>query len=253
MSEPMLFAHRGAAIERPENTMVSFQRALEHGAFALETDVHMTRDGHIVVSHDADGRRMAGEERSIRASTLAEVKRWDLGRGFVDATGERPFAGQGVRMPTLEELLVAFPAVALNIDMKQTTPSMVKPMLALLEKHGAPSRVLLASFSSRTLREVRASGYVGTTELGRDKVLRLRVLPRMLLRYAALHNVRAQLPVRQGPLRFDDRAFIEKCHALGVKVDFWTINDVTEARRLLELGADGIMSDDPRCLAGLLP
>ena len=250
MAPPLLYAHRGAALERPENTMESFARALELGGFALETDVHMTRDGHVVVSHDPDGRRMAGEPRPIRASTLAEVKRWDLARGFFDAQGERPFAGQGVRMPTLEEVLVTFPSTFLNIDLKQREPSMVAPVLSLLAKHAAASRVLLASFSSATLREVRARGYDGPTGLGRDEVIRLRLLPRALLRRPAT-PVRAQLPTHQGPLRFDDRRFIDRCHALDIPVDFWTINDVTEARRLLALGADGVMSDDPTVLARL--
>src|SRR5688572_26510626 len=90
-----LYAHRGASAELPENTMAAFRRALELGADALETDVHMTRDGHVMVSHDPDGRRRAGIAATIRGSTLEEVRGWDMGDGH--------------RMPTLEEALVAFP------------------------------------------------------------------------------------------------------------------------------------------------
>jgi glycerophosphoryl diester phosphodiesterase len=250
---PRLYAHRGAALERPENTMISFERALEVGAFALETDVHMSRDGVIVIAHDPDGARMAGDARFIRDLTLDELRRWDLGKGFVDAQGARPYAGKGVGIATFEELLLRFPTTQVNVDLKQRTPSMVPAMLALLEKHRATERVLLASFSTSTLREVRAAGFAGHTALGRREVIALRTLPpQALRRMRFLQRARAQLPTHQGPVRFDEEHFLEKCHALGVAVDFWTINDVATAKALLARGADGIMSDDPRVLAALL-
>src|SRR5262245_17834342 len=82
----IVYAHRGAAAERPENTLASFRRALELGADALETDVHLTADGAVVAIHDADGARV-GARRAVAVSTLAEVKAWDAGYVFVDARG----------------------------------------------------------------------------------------------------------------------------------------------------------------------
>src|SRR5579872_3898446 len=116
---PLLFAHRGASRELPENTLPAFRRALEVGATALETDVHMTRDGHLVLSHDPTGARMAGVARAIRDATLAEVRGWDAGVGFVDEEGRRPFAGRGFRFATLEELLEEWAGVPVNVDAKQ--------------------------------------------------------------------------------------------------------------------------------------
>ena len=113
-----LYAHRGAAAELPENTLPSFARALELGADALELDVHATKDGVVVVSHDPDGARLCGVAAAIHEVSFAEVSRWDAGHGFVDARGGRPHAGRGIGMPRLLDVLRAFPGVPLNVDLK---------------------------------------------------------------------------------------------------------------------------------------
>jgi glycerophosphoryl diester phosphodiesterase len=251
MRHPICFAHRGAAAELPENTLPSFARALELGADALETDLHLTRDGVIVVAHDDDGLRMAGVRAKIRESTLAEVRAWDAGYGFVEG-GERPFAGKGYRVPTLEELLEAFPNVLLNVDAKQLDPPVVPPLLALLERQGASARVNVASFHRRALRDARRRGYPGTTGLAPLEMGALLSLPRAacraLRRVGRLGDV-AQIPPKEGPVVLARRSFVEKLHDVGLVVDFWTINEPEEAEALLALGADGIMTDDPRKIA----
>src|SRR4051794_600497 len=113
-----LYAHRGAAAEQPENTLPSFALALELGADALEMDVHATSDGVLVVSHDSDGARMAGCNLPFRAVPWSLVREWDAGKGFVAPDGSRPFAGRGIHVPTLEEVVLAFPGVPLNVDLK---------------------------------------------------------------------------------------------------------------------------------------
>jgi glycerophosphoryl diester phosphodiesterase len=245
-----LYAHRGAAAERPENTLPAFRRALELGADALETDAHLTRDGQVVVAHDPDGLRMAGVGRAIRDCTLAQVQTWDAGWGFVDAAGKRPFAGQGIRVPTLEELLRELPGALLNVDVKQ--PDMVPAILALLERSRAQERVQLASFSSATLRRIRRLGYPGVTSLGMWEAARLVFSPLPLLRLFPLGGVRAQVPLRYAGLPIARAPFIARCHALGIAADFWTVNEPAEALRLVSIGADGIMTDDPAKVAPAL-
>ena len=104
MSAPKvrIYAHRGASAELPENTMPAFRRAVALGADALELDIHATADGVLVVSHDPDGRRMAGVARRLADITWDEASRWDV--------------GGGARMPTFEEVVRAFPDVPLNVD-----------------------------------------------------------------------------------------------------------------------------------------
>ncbi len=244
-----LYAHRGASAEAPENTLPSFRRALEIGVDALELDVHMTRDGHPVVSHDPSAQRMAGVAARWKDVDLAQARAFDVGWGFVAPDGGRPFAGTGVKVTTFEELLVELPGVILNVDVKQASPSMVGPMLRLLRKHDAEHRVILASFQLRTLLEIRRRGYDGDTALSQPEVAALLCSPRALFARAPLTGGCAQIPTQVGPITLARRGFLDKCHALGMRVDFWTINDPAEARRLLDLGADGIMTDDPRAVA----
>jgi glycerophosphoryl diester phosphodiesterase len=243
----LLYAHRGANAELPDNTLPAFRRAIERGATALETDAHMTADGHVVLSHDPSGLRMANVAREIRDCSLDEVQSWDVGWGFVDpATRTRPFLGEGFRIPLLEDLLREVPSVPINVDVKQREPDMVGAVMSILERTGNESRVRLASFSTRTLRRIRAAGYPGPTGLSQNEVAAIYFTPRAALGAFRDKRLAAQVPLRVWRFRFDDRAFIDKCHALGIRVDFWTVDDPNEARRLYALGADGVMTDDPQ-------
>lgn len=225
----IVYAHRGAAIEQPENTMPSFRRALELSADALEMDAHLTADGHVVIAHDPTGARLAGVPAEIRKTPLADVRRWDMGRGC--------------QMPTLDEVLADLPAVPLNIDVKQRTPDMTAEIVSVIRRHRAEDRVLLASFHDPVLRRIRALGYRGKTSLGRTESLALLALPAFALRSFA--GRAAQLPIRVRGVSLMRRGLVARCRAAGVQIDFWTVNDPADARTLLALGVDGIMTDDP--------
>jgi glycerophosphoryl diester phosphodiesterase len=248
-----LYAHRGASAELPENTLQAFRRALEiPGVDALEMDVHLTRDGHPLVSHDDCADRMGGVRAFWRDLDLAEAQRVDLGHGFLAPDGGRPHLGKGFRAPTFEEVLVELPGVRLNVDIKQASPPMVSPLLRLIRKLKAEDRVTLASFQMRTLLAVRQRGYGGETALAQNEVAALCALPRRVIESLPFVGDCAQVPTQVGPIKLASRWFIDKCHALGMRVDFWTINDPAEARRLIALGADGIMTDDPFVMAPAL-
>jgi glycerophosphoryl diester phosphodiesterase len=244
-----LYAHRGASAERPENTMVAFQRAMEIGVDALELDVHLTSDGMFIVAHDDTAARTTGSPLSWRSLTYADTQRLDAGWGFVANDGSRPFAGKGVTAPLFEYVLREFPRVHINVDLKGEDS--VAPMLELLRKLRAEDRVTLASFQTKTAIAVRRAGYGGETALSQGEVATLFAMPAVLWRQLPFTGTAAQIPTNQGPLRFDRAPFIAKCHAAGLRIDFWTIDDVAEARRLLELGADGIMTNDPAALKSL--
>jgi glycerophosphoryl diester phosphodiesterase len=245
-SGPLLFGHRGAPHEQPENSLESFAAALDAGADVLELDVHMTRDQHVVVAHDDHASRMAKVGSLIRESTLNDVNSWDL------AGGEGPQAGRNpVRMPTLDEVLRRFPHTLLNIDIKQHSPDMLGPLLALVAQHDAADRVLLTSFHSATTRAIRERGYAGPRGLARAEVARVVFSPSPLRHVWPAAGQRMQIPTHAGPLRLDRGAIVRKAHDWGLAVDFWVINELAEAERLLELGADGIVTDDPRGMAQL--
>lgn len=232
--------------------MAAFERAVELGVDALELDVHTTRDGQLIVTHDDNARRMTAAEAAWSDLDLADVRRLDAGWGFLAPDGSRPFAGQGIRVPAFEEVLDAFPQVRLNVDIKRGGRT-ADVALELLRRKRAEDRVTLASFHFGTLINVRRHGYGGETGLSRGELASLLSMPALLWRQLPFTGTAAQVPVSQGAIRFDRPPFIAKCHSLGLRVDYWTIDDPEEAKRLLALGADGIMTNDPAAMRPLFP
>ena len=245
---PIIYAHRGASFELPENTLEAFALAIELGANAIETDAHMTGDGHVVLSHDPTGERGAGIARAIKDVTLAEIRSWDLGATFVPRRAGAFHSNQAFRMPTLDEALASFPEVVFNVDAKQTAPDMIPALLRAIRAADAEARVRIASFSTRNLVRARALGYGGETGLSSTELARIMLVPRRLLGSLRVPGNAAQVPRRAYGVSFDSQATIDRLHALGLRVDFWTIDDPREARRLFALGADGVMTDDPRAV-----
>jgi glycerophosphoryl diester phosphodiesterase len=182
--------------------------------------------------------------RRLRACTLAEVRTWNA--GHASSAGDR-FA-----IPLLDEVLAELPGVPFNVDIKDHDAHSARAVVDVVRRRRAQDRVLLASFDAATLRTVRRLGYEGATGLGQSEVLGLVLLPDRVLRRFPPAGRAAQLPLRAGPLALDTPAFVAKVHGLGLSLHYWTINDPAEAERLIALGADAIMTDDPARLAPVL-
>ncbi len=249
MNTPVFYAHRGASIEQPENTLPAFHRALELGADAIETDIHLTRDGHLVISHDPDAERMAGVPLVYAQASIDEIRALNVGQRFTSKDGGAASEPSGYRIPTLEEVLTEFPDIPFNVDIKQPGRDIAERVVALIRRLGATERVVLASFHFRTLLTVRRLGYEGRTGMAQPEVAALRLSPERAFRALPYTGQMVQIPTEAGPIRLATPGFIAKCHRLGLHVDFWTINDPDQARKLLALGADGIMTDDPAAIA----
>jgi len=228
-----LYAHRGASARAPENSLAAFEIALADGANALELDVHRTADGHFVVAHDPDGARTAGCDERIAELDLDQVRRWTPG---------------GESVPTLTEFLRAFPDTPLSIDLKPNDPAAVAPLLEVLSAHDGEARITLASFHDRLVWQARRLGWRGRTALTRGEVAALRLAPLAVTRRLVRGHA-AQVPRRSGMIRLDRRSFLRRCRLLGIRADYWVVNDPEEARALLAAGATGLMSDDPARLA----
>jgi glycerophosphoryl diester phosphodiesterase len=238
-----LYGHRGSSARLPENTISAFERALADGATALELDLHRTRDGHLVVAHDPDLRRTALRADRIAERTLAELRRYDVGAGF---EAEAHHA-----IPTLDEVLERFPEVPLSVDIKPEDPRAVSDIHGLLRRRDAAPRVTVGSFHDRLVRALRRMGYPGPTALTRTEVAAVRLLPAVLAR-RWVHGQAAQIPRDFRGIPLDGRRFIARCARLGLRVDYWVINDPEDARLLMARGADGIMTDDPARIAPVL-
>ena len=252
---PVNLAHRGASALAPENTIEAFRLATEAGAGGLELDVHMTRDGHIVVIHDATVDRTTNGTGAVSEMTLDELRKLDAGHNFSPDEGPtRPYRGRGVRVPTLGEILREFPGVAVNIEIKAGTPSIEKTVLGVLREANASERVLVVSTPHATVKHFRkvSGGYVSTGasrwEIGVFYISSKFRLERLVRpAYDAL-----QVPLRHRGIPVVTRRFVQAAHARGVRVDAWTINQAGEMRRLLDLGVDVIMTDLPETLAHVL-
>ncbi len=234
---PRVFAHRGlaaateASAGAPENTLLSFAAALGVGVSYIETDVHGSRDGVAVVSHDPDLTRLAGIQSAVSDYTMAELRGIDLGfdQGFC----------------SLAEALDAFPETRFNIDLKSADA--VQPAVDAIRSANAADRVLVTSFSeARRLAAVRQLPGVATSAgatrfaaaLGAGKLALAPVLRRTL---RAVDCV--QVPMKYGPLSIATPPMIRRLHGAGVEVHVWTINDEPTMHALLDLGVDGLVTD----------
>ena len=252
---PVNLAHRGASALAPENTIEAFRLAVEAGAGGLELDVHMTRDGHIVVIHDATVDRTTNGTGAVSEMTLEELRRLDAGHNFSpDGGPTRPYRGRGVRVPTLGEVLREFPGVAVNIEIKAGTPGIEEKVLGVLREANALGRALVVSTPHDIVKRFRkvSGGHVSTGasrwEIGVFYISSRFRLERLVRpAYDAL-----QVPLRHRGLPVVTLRFVRAAHARGVRVDAWTINQADEMRRLLDLGVDVIMTDRPGMLAEVL-
>lgn len=252
---PVNFAHRGASARAPENTLEAFRLAAADGAGGLETDVHMTRDGHVVTIHDDTVDRTTDGSGLVRELTLAELKSLDVGYRFtLDGGATYPYRDKGARVPELGEVLQGFPDLAVNVDIKEEQPGVEEAVLRIIEGAGAEDRTLVVSeYTPVVGRFRRISG--GRIRTGASRVesrlfyylsgLRLEGFLRPA--YDAL-----QVPVRHGNRELVTPRFVEAAHGMGVRVDVWTIDEPAQMRRLLDLGVDVVMTNRPEVLAGVL-
>ena len=245
------YAHRGGADDAPENTMPAFERAVAMGYRWLETDVHVTRNGVVVAFHDSILDRVTDRAGRILDLDIAEVRAADAGHWFtLDGGATYPFRGGGVAVPLLEDLLTRWDHVCVNIDAK--ADATVDPLMALIARLDAYSRVCLASFSDRRVARMRAlSMGRAQTSMGRFAVATAYASSRAG-RMPQLGASRVQVPLRAGSLRVADERFVLAAHRARLPVDVWTINTEPEMHALVDLGVDGIMSDRPALLKTVL-
>ena len=243
---PRLFAHRGGALEAPENTLEAFARGLRAGADRLELDVHGTADGAVVVIHDPTLDRTTDGSGEVRRRTLAEVQALDAGYRFRDEHGAHAFRGRGVRVPALAELLEAFPGVPLNIEIKQREPAIEDAVFAVLDRFAARRQVLLAAEDGRIMQHIRErAGGVLTGSSVDDVVAFAEAWEQGRLEAYRHPGAALQVPPDFLGRPLVSAEMVQKAHRLGVEVHVWTIDDPSEIERLLALGVDGIMTDRP--------
>ena len=252
---PVNFAHRGASARAPENILEAFRLAVEAGAGGLELDVRMTRDGEVVVIHDATVDRVTDGSGAVAEMTLDEVRRLDAGYSFSSGGGQTfPYRGRGVRIPTLAEVYEEFPDTCVNADIKEAQPEAEEAVLSVIQDADAEGQTLVASTEHAVLRRFRkvSEGRV-STGASRREIAAFYALSRLHLEALVSPLYQAlQVPVEHWGIKLVTPRFVQAAHSRGVRVDVWTINDAAEMRRLLDLGVDVIMTDSPELLESLL-
>jgi glycerophosphoryl diester phosphodiesterase len=212
--------------------MPAFEYAINLGYRYIETDVQVTSDGVLVAFHDFNLKRTCGIDNRISAMTWKEV-------GAARVDGVAP-------IPTLEELMGAWPDVRVNIDCK--TDESVDALVSSIRRTNSLDRVCVGAFSDRRIRKLRAILGSGLcSALGPAGVSSL-LWGRMRKTGART----AQVPVRQGPLVVINERFLARAHRLGLHVHAWTIDEPAEMNHLLDLGVDGIMTDRPMVLRDVM-
>jgi glycerophosphoryl diester phosphodiesterase len=239
---PRAFAHRGwhvGDLDGMENSLSAFRRATDEGYRYLETDVHATSDGVVVVHHDDTLDRTTDAHGTVARQPWKTVSRAKIG-------GREPIC-------RLEDLLEELPGALLNIDVK--TDSAIEPVAETLRRTNAVNRVCLASFSDSRLQRLRRRvGPKLMTSMGPRSVAALWTAGRIWAPRAwrAIRGRMAQVPVSQGRLRVVDQRLITAAHRRGMEVHVWTIDEPTQMNTLLDLGVDGLVTDQPGVLRDVL-
>jgi glycerophosphoryl diester phosphodiesterase len=233
VSAPLVIAHRGASARRPENTLPAYALAVEMGADMIEIDLHRTRDGAIVITHDEELAGLGGRGE-IAEATLDEVRALD--------------AGGGERVPTLPEVLEGFgDSIDFNLELKRGRhaeyESLERETLDEVERRGLLPRTLFSSFFDPVLKRLR--------ELSPEARIGFLVSQRFPAR--ALERARAvgaEALHPQAPLV--TRELVRDAHGEGLAVYVFTVDSHEEMRRMLDLGVDGLFTNHPDRMLALL-
>jgi glycerophosphoryl diester phosphodiesterase len=252
---PLVIAHQGGDGLWPSDTMYAFERAVALGVDMLEMDLHVTADGHPVLMHDETVDRTTNGTGRLEDLTLAQVKALDAGYRWTADDGQTfPYRGQGITVATVEELFQAFPDMPMNIEIKlvERIP-IAEPFCQMIRQYNMQDKVLVASFHQDAMDAFRAACPEVSTSITQDEVINFFV--RQKLGLAASYSPpgqAVQVPETRAGLRILTNGFVTSAQQRGMDVHAWTINEEADMQRMIDLGVNGIITDYPDRLLGLL-
>jgi len=222
---PLVFAHRGGSKLGPENTITAFDRGLAAGADGLELDVHLSRDGIVVVHHDRLLDRTTPAKGPLNARTAKELAQLDV--------------------PLLRDVLARYAQRRIIVELKESSAALAHAVVDEVRRAKAVDHVCLGSFSDAALRAARAYGPEIATSGGRLSVRMAVYRSWCYLSPGKVPYQALQVPETSGATRVVTPHFVRMAHKAGVVVQVWTVDDAGDIRRLLDWGVDGIISDRP--------
>jgi glycerophosphoryl diester phosphodiesterase len=254
---PLVIAHQGGDGVWPGDTLFAFEKAVGIGSDVLEMDAHITKDGRIVLMHDEEVDRTTDGAGLIEDMTLDELMLLDAAYDWSNDGGATfPYRGQGIRVPTLDEVFKKFPQMRYAIEIKKTTNPMEQPMCDLIRQYGMQDRVLVASFHDAVMQNFRAICPEVATSASRGEVTQYVLLGKAFLWGFYVPRFQTVQP----PWNPDDslgipimtERFIRESHAKGIRVEPWTVDDPELMKQYIEWGVDGIITDRPDLMIEIL-
>ncbi len=240
-----IIAHRGASADAPENTLAAFEQAAAQGADALELDVRLSADGAPVVIHDSTLDRTTEGRGPVRGQTLVDLRLLDAGAAFSpDGGATFPYRGQGLRIPTLGEVLWALPRLPVLIEVKE--PEAQDAVQRVLVQEGAVERCVVASEHVAALEPFREPPFASAASAPEISQLYWAVLLRR--RMAAPRYDLLSVPLRHRGIPVPTRRFVAAARGFGCPVHVWTIDEPATARRLWARGVAGVVTNVPRVI-----
>jgi len=248
-----VIAHAGSEL-LPTDTLFALEQYADMGVDILEMDVHMTKDKHIILIHDETVDRTTDGTGDVREMTLAELQSLDAGYYWTNDDGETyPLRGQGIKIPTLEEVFQTIPDYPMIIEIKQDSPSMEQDLCNLLREHKMGEKVMIPSFSDIAMERFRQAcpeiATAASSGEARDFVYRNFALMAGTIspKYYAL-----QVPEERDGITIVTKLLIFFANWRNVQVHIWTINDPEEMQHFIEMGVHGIMTDRADLLMDIL-
>ncbi len=253
-NRPLVIAHQGGDGVWPGETMFAYQHAADLGVDVLEMDIHITKDGELILMHDETVDRTTDGTGEIESMTLAELKQLDAGYDWTPDEGKTfPFRGQGITITTLEEVFQSFPGKNMTIEIKKSNTSMIKPFCELIRRHNMQDKVLVASFYDDKMKEFRAEcPEVATSSAKQETTVFVLMSKAFLSGFYSPKFISLQVPEESGGITVMTKAFVKAAHARGLAVEVWTINDVDTMQKLIGWGVDGLITDRPDLMMELL-
>ncbi len=251
LKAPLHISHRGGALISPENTMMAFERAIrEFNTDVLELDVHATRDGEVVVAHDATVDRCTNGSGALSNLLTSELRKLDAGFHFTDVQGV-PFRGRGAVIPTLREVLQAWPTMRINVEVKDARA--LEPFVALVNEEQCLGRLCIGAEddelgSALTKRLPEALHFYPRNALA-GFVLPLKAgdEPEDDGRYTVL-----DMPLAYYGVTLFDADLAREAAKRGKWVNVWTVDDPNDMKRIVAEGSGGVMTDRPDLLRQVL-
>jgi glycerophosphoryl diester phosphodiesterase len=250
----LVIAHRGGRNLGPENTLITYKRAVELGVDVIELDVHRTKDKKLVVLHDATVNRTTDGKGPVQALTLAQLKKLDAGFHWSPDNGRTfPFRGKKLTVPTLPEVFTAFRQMRINIEIKKSQKEWVPALCRQIQQFNMTGKVMVASFDSDILDEFREQCPAVATSTGAAEAFLFYGLQK--IHWEAIYTPKAQalqVPENFNRIKVVTQRFLDAAHSRNMRVHVWTVNNADDMQRLLGLKVDGIMTDDPQKLMRLI-